>query len=73
MTLLPLAAADLPPHSPRTVLCPGTVPIPKLATTPRMVLSDEQLEFWRAFGYLQLQGLLTDEIGWITEEFESVR
>jgi hypothetical protein len=37
-----------------------------------MELKQEQKQFFETFGYLVLPGLLADEIGWITEEFEAV-
>lgn len=37
-----------------------------------MKLSQEQIHFFETFGYLVMPGLLADEIGWITEEFEAV-
>jgi hypothetical protein len=36
------------------------------------ILTPQQKAFFETFGYLVLPGLLTDEIGWITEEFEAV-
>ena len=37
-----------------------------------MQLTCEQKQFFETFGYLALPGLLKNEIGWITEEFEAV-
>ena len=37
-----------------------------------MELSQQQRDFFEAFGYLVLPGLLRDEIDWIIEEFEAV-
>lgn len=37
-----------------------------------MQLTQEQINFFETFGYLVMPGLLTDDIGWITEEFEAV-
>jgi hypothetical protein len=37
-----------------------------------MQLTSEQKQFFETFGYLALPGLLKNEIGWITEEFEAV-
>src|SRR4051794_31062304 len=37
-----------------------------------MKLTEEQIHFFDTFGYLVLPGLLADDIGWITEEFEAV-
>ena len=37
-----------------------------------MTLAPEQVRFFETWGYLVLPGLLSDEIGWITEEFEAV-
>ena len=37
-----------------------------------MELTSEQKQFFETFGYLPLPGLLRDEVGWITEEFEAV-
>lgn len=39
---------------------------------PLMELSAQQKQFFETFGYLVLPALLSDEIGWITEEFEAV-
>jgi hypothetical protein len=36
------------------------------------MLTEEQKRFFDTFGYLVLPGLLTEEIAWITEEFEAV-
>lgn len=36
------------------------------------VLNEQQLRFFDTFGYIVLPGLLKDEIGWITDEFEAV-
>lgn len=35
-------------------------------------LSTQQVDFFETFGFLVLPGLLTDEIEWITKEFEAV-
>lgn len=35
-------------------------------------LTEQQLRFYETFGYIVLPGLLKDEIGWITDEFEAV-
>jgi hypothetical protein len=37
-----------------------------------MELSQQQRNFFETFGYLVLPGLLSEEINWITEEFEAV-
>ncbi|RAP73642.1 hypothetical protein DL346_25570 [Paenibacillus montanisoli] len=37
-----------------------------------MKLTEEQLAFFDAFGFIKFAGLLRDEISWITEEFEAV-
>lgn len=37
-----------------------------------MQLTQQQLNHFDTFGYLALPGLLKDDIGWITEEFEEV-
>ncbi len=37
-----------------------------------MSITDAQLRFFNVFGYLKLPGVLASEIGWITEEFETV-
>eukprot|EP01051_Picozoa_sp_SAG22_P020331 SAG22_NODE_4069_length_1397_cov_6.004622_1_plen_147_part_00 len=36
------------------------------------VLTPSQLEFWRTWGYLQLPGLVREELPWIVREFEAV-
>ncbi|MDA0335609.1 MAG: phytanoyl-CoA dioxygenase family protein [bacterium] len=38
-----------------------------------MELSEQQQRFFTSFGFLHLQGLMADEVGWITEEFEAAR
>jgi len=35
-------------------------------------LTEQQRRFFEAFGYLGFPGLITDDIGWITDEFEDV-
>jgi len=37
-----------------------------------MELSQQQRDFFETFGYLVLPGLVSEEVGWITEEFEAV-
>lgn len=37
-----------------------------------MVLTQQEKRFFETFGYIHLPGLLRDDIGWITEEFEAV-
>lgn len=37
-----------------------------------MTITPQQKQFFATFGYLVLPGLLKEEIGWITEEFEAV-
>ncbi len=37
-----------------------------------MELTPQQRQFFETFGYLQMPGLIKDEIGWITHEFEAV-
>ena len=37
-----------------------------------MAITSQQKHFFETFGYLVLPGLLKEEIGWITEEFEAV-
>ena len=38
----------------------------------RESLSEQQKRHFETFGYLVLPGLMADDIGWITEEFEAV-
>ena len=35
-----------------------------------MQLNEQQRRFFETFGYLVLPGLVTDDIDWITHEFE---
>ena len=37
-----------------------------------MKLSQQQLQFFETFGFLHFPGLVKEEIGWITEDFESI-
>ncbi|MEO7909658.1 MAG: hypothetical protein ABIV47_08425, partial [Roseiflexaceae bacterium] len=37
-----------------------------------MVLTQQQRQFFETFGYLVMPGLVADDIGWITSEFEGV-
>ena len=37
-----------------------------------MKLSQQQLQFFETFGFLHFPGLMKEEIGWITEDFESI-
>jgi hypothetical protein len=36
------------------------------------ILTAEQKQFFETFGHLALPGLLTEDIGWITDEFAKV-
>ena len=35
-------------------------------------LSEQQKHFFDTFGFLHLPGVLREDIGWITDEFEAV-
>ena len=37
-----------------------------------MILTQQQRQFFETFGYIVMPGLVADDIGWITSEFEGV-
>src|SRR5438445_7319098 len=62
---------DLPKETAATLpLIRGTVP-GNWSKAIMQTLTDQQKQFFETFGYLILPGLLADDVGWITEEFEA--